>query len=436
MSPVNGRAPWLRDILTLVHPMTQITLDLSHPGSDSTTQRFELLEPAERNRVRLDGFEREQEKQPTTRDTSIDLLRGFALFWILGADEIASIFRTMAADRETLTSRLAGLVGSQLEHAEWEGFRFYDLILPLFIFVTGVSLVFSLSIHKERHGKSGAQLHVIRRALILYALGVIYYGGFSQNWPDIRLLGVLQRIALCYLIASILFLNFSLRSLALIVSSLLVGYWALLALMPVPGAGETAYLPEQNLANWIDRNYLPGRLWFTTWDPEGLLSTLPAVATCLIGVFAGIVIKNARRSTFETSMLLMVAGTLVLVGGYAWSFHFPIIKNIWTSSFVLVAGGYSLLLLGIAQLVVVGWRTAGPVCALVWLGANAITLYMINNFIGFSQLATRAVGGDISSFLDAQFSPGSGRLAVCVVGLTLAFLLARFLYRRRIFLRV
>jgi predicted acyltransferase len=105
---------------------------------------------------------------------------------------------------------------------------------------------------------------------------------------------------------------------------------------------------------------------------------------------------------------------MVLMGGYAWSFHFPIIKNIWTSSFVLVAGGYSLFLLGIAQLVVVGWKTAGPVNALVWLGANAITLYMINNFIGISQLATRAVGGDISSYLDTQFSPGAGRLAVCV----------------------
>ena len=416
--------------------MTHVALDQSHPGPDPTTQRFEMLTTAEGHCVKLDGSGREEAKQPTTRNTSIDLLRGFALFWILGADEIAAILRTMAADQETLTSRLARVVGSQLEHAEWEGFRFYDLILPLFIFVTGVSLVFSLSNHNDRYGKSHAHLHAIRRALILYALGVIYYGGFSQNWPDIRLLGVLQRIALCYLIASILFLNFSLRSLAFIASSLLVGYWALLALMPVPGASETAYFPEQNLANWIDRNYLPGRLWFATWDPEGLLSTLPAVATCLIGVFAGTVIKNPMRSAVEASILLMVAGMLLLMGGYAWSFHFPIIKNIWTSSFVLIAGGYSFLLLGMAQLVVVGWRNAGPVNALVWLGANAITLYMINNFVGFSQLATRAVGGDISSFLDSEFGHGSGRLAVCAVGLTLALLLARFFYQRRIFLRV
>ena len=416
--------------------MTHAALDVPSPALDPATRSFEVPDRVDGARGKVRPLEPGKATEWTARDTSVDLLRGFALFWILGADEIASILRMMTADQETFSSRLAGFVGQQLEHAEWEGFRFYDLILPLFIFVTGVSLVFSLSHQSEIHGKAHAHLRVFRRALILYVLGVIYYGGFSQYWPDIRLLGVLQRIALCYLVASILFLNFGPRGLAFAFFSLLIGYWAILALVPVPGLGASGYLPDANLANWIDRNYLPGRLWSATWDPEGLLSTLPAIATCLMGVFAGALIMDSRATTFERSIRLIAAGAVALAGGYAWSFYFPIIKNIWTSSFVLVAGGYSLLLLGLAQILARGWRNAGPVRALVWLGANAITLYMINNFVGFSQLATRAVGGDIKSWLDTRLSDGSGRLLACAVGLTLAILLARFLYGRRIFLRV
>ena len=413
--------------------MSDAALDASNPALEPASRRFEL--PA-----RVGEWHAPQPAAPSKaaareRDASIDLLRGFALFWILGADEIAAVLKTMA-DHDTLSGRLAGLVGTQLEHVAWDGFRFYDLILPLFIFVTGISLVFSLSHQSEIHGKARTHLRVVRRALILYGLGVIYYGGFSQYWPDVRLLGVLQRIALCYLVASILFLNFRPRGLAVAFFSLLIGYWAILALVPVPGIGMSGYLPEANLANWIDRHYLPGRLWFDTWDPEGLLSTLPAIATCLMGVFAGIWITETRPATLEKSVLLIAAGAVVLAGGYAWSFHFPVIKNIWTSSFVLVAGGWSLVLLGLAQILTQGWRNAGPVRVLVWLGANAIALYMINNFVGFSQLAARAVGGNIKSLLDTHFRDGSGQLLACAVGLTLAILLARFLYRRQIFLRV
>ena len=125
---------------------------------------------------------------------------------------------------------------------------------------------------------------MLRRALLLYGLGLIYYGGISAHWSDIRLVGVLQRIALCYLFASLLFLNLNLRGLLVAFASLLVGYWALMTFVPVPGIGAGSFGPDANLANWIDAHYLPGRLWDKTRDPEGLLSTLPAIGTCLLGV--------------------------------------------------------------------------------------------------------------------------------------------------------
>ena len=267
-------------------------------------------------------------------------------------------------------------------------------------------------------------------------LGLIYYGGISQHWGDVRLLGVLQRIGLCYLFASLLFLNCSRRGLVAALLALLGGYWALMTFVPVPGIGAGSFAPNANLANWIDAHYLPGRLWDRTSDPEGLLSTLPAIGTCLLGVLAGLLLHDARIAPQRKSLWLIGAGVALVGAGYLWALQFPIIKAIWTSSFVLVAGGYSAILLGALHQAVDVWGYKRWTTIFVWIGANAITLYFLNNIVSFERFAVRFVGGDVSAMLDAAVTPGTGRFAAHALGVAFAVSLAAFLYRRKIFLRV
>src|SRR5665647_1661940 len=228
------------------------------------------------------------------RIASVDALRGFNIFWILGGDGAIWSLDQMSTVKGPLASGIGHFLGSQLTHVAWEGFRFYDFIFPLFIFITGISIVLSLPRLVEREGLGKAHIRVLRRALLLYGLGLIAYGGISQHWADIRYVGVLQRIALCYLFASLLFLNLNLRGLMVAFASLLLGYWALMTFVPVPGIGAGSFGPDANLANWLDAHYLPGRLWDRTRDPEGMLSTLPAIGSCLLGVFAGLLLKDER----------------------------------------------------------------------------------------------------------------------------------------------
>ncbi|MCZ7660330.1 MAG: hypothetical protein M5U07_21965 [Xanthobacteraceae bacterium] len=372
----------------------------------------------------------------TYRIVSIDALRGFNIFWILGADGAILALAAMTRGKGSVLDAIGALLETQMTHVAWEGFRFYDFIFPLFIFVTGVSIVLSMTRMVAREGKARAHGRVLRRFLLLYVMGLIYYGGVSQHWPDIRLLGVLQRIALCYLFAGLLFLNLDRRGLVAALVVLLGGYWMLMTFVPVPGVGAGSYAMDANLANWIDARYLPGRLWDGTRDPEGLLSTLPAIATCLLGLLAGLLMHDERLTPQQKSLRLIAMGVALLAGGYAWSLQFPIIKAIWTSSFVLVAAGYSAILLGAMHQVIDVWGFNRWPTIFVWLGANALTLYFINNIASFERFASRFVGGDVSALLDAVVTPGTGRFVAHALGVCFAIALAGFLYRRRIFLRV
>ena len=369
------------------------------------------------------------------RLASVDALRGFSMIGILGIDGMARAIADMTRGHGSLAGAGAALHW-QFSHPTWEGFTFYDLIFPLFIFVTGVAIVLSLPRMVEEQGMARTQLRVFRRSLLLYGLGILFYGGLSNPWPDVRLLGVLQRIALCYLFASLLFLHFGRRGLALTLVALLVGYWALLTFVPVPDVGAPTYAEGMTLANWIDRNYLPGRPWYGEWDPEGLLSTIPAVATCLLGVFAGLLLTNARLTPQQKSTRLLAAGLALLVTGHLWGLQFPIIKHIWSSSFVLVAGGWSVLLLGLFHEVIDVWKRDRWATVLVWIGASPIVLYLAYYMVDFVALARRFVGGDIARLADEHVAPGTADLLACSVALAIAIVLAAFLYRRKIFLRV
>lgn len=372
----------------------------------------------------------------TRRVESVDALRGFSMFCIIGGDSALIALAHMLRGKGSVVDTAGAFLGTQMTHVTWEGLRFYDFIFPLFIFVIGVAIVLSLARQVEREGKARTHWHVLRRAFLLYGLGLVYYGGIAQHWSDMRFVGVLQRIALCYLFTALLFLNFSPRGLVIALVTLLGSYWALMTFVPVPGIGAGSYAPNANLADWIDAHYLPGRLWNGTRDPEGLLSTLPAIATCLLGVFAGLLLKDERLSPQLMSVWLIGGGLALLAAGYLWSPQFPIIKGIWTSSFALVTGGYSAILLGTLHQFIDVWGYRRWPTIFVWIGANAITLYFINGIVGFASFAARFVGGDLSRALDTAVTPGTGAFVTQVLGLIFAVLLARYLYNRHLFLRV
>jgi predicted acyltransferase len=363
------------------------------------------------------------------RLVSLDALRGFDLMWIAGADALDAALRNLDG----------GPVGQffavQLDHAKWAGFHFYDLIFPLFIFLLGAAIPFSLGRLVETEGRAEALRRVGRRALLMYGLGLFYYGGLSTPFEQIRLLGVLQRLALCYFFAGVLFIYLKPRALVAVVVALLAGYWALLTFVPVPGFGPGDLAETHNLSDWIDAHWLPGRKWRGDHDPEGLLSTLPAIASCLFGVFAGLLLRDPLRTEKRKAALLAGAGAGLLALGYLWSWEFPLIKRIWTSSFALVAGGWSALLLAAFYLVIDGWKVRAWAMPFVWIGTNALTIYLLGNLVDFKNLARRFVGGDVGLLCDA-LRPGLAGLVAALTGIALCFVVARFLWQRKIFLRL
>lgn len=392
---------------------------------------------------------------------SLDALRGFDMFWILGADSLVYALHRMQENPVT------SLLYTQLSHCKWEGFHFYDLIFPLFVFMMGISTVFSLTKIIEREGRGAAVMRVLRRGILLFVIGLIYSGGFTNPWPDMRLMGVLNRIALAYTAGGLLFIFLRPRALMAVAAGLLIGYWALLTFVPFPDVRPTpggdavitidnytnvaqlnmasttmlrgSYLQGVNLTDYIDQKYLPARKYDGTYDPEGILSTLPAIVTGLLGIFTGLFIRNQKVSDREKVIGLIGAGVISACIGWMWGVEFPVIKKIWTSSYVLVAGGYSAILLGVFYWIVdvKKWRTwCQP---FVWIGMNPITLYLTSNFmggLGFEKLALRLAGGPVKGFLDTHVAAGFGQLFISLVAVALFIWFAKFLYDRKIFLRL
>lgn len=373
---------------------------------------------------------------PTQRLVSLDALRGFNFVWILGADGAVIALADMLRAQGGSLAGVGTFLRDQMTHPYWEGLRFYDLIFPLFIFITGVAITLSLPKLVAREGRAKAYLHVFRRALILYALGIVYYGGLSGSLDEIRYVGVLQRIAICYLAAAILFVHLDWRGLVTATIVLIGGYWALMTFVPVPGVGTGSFAPNANLANWLDTQFLPGRMWDKTRDPEGLLSTLPAIATCLIGVLAGLLLRNDKVTPSGKSAWLVGGGIVMTAAGYLWALQFPLIKPIWSPSFTLATGGMCLILLGVFHQIVDVWGYRRWATVFVWVGSNAIALYMLNALMGFNVPAERIAGGEFGEWLDALLLPGVGVLIVNLVALGLVVALAGYLYRRKLFVRV
>ena len=387
------------------------------------------------------------DREKPKRFVSVDALRGFDMFWILGAGglahalpltdgRIASQLDDQSAQGLTGVDRGIYLFAEQLEHVAWEGFHFYDLIFPLFVFLMGVSTVFSLGRIVEQHGKKRAYGRLFRRAIVLFLLGILYYG-VDDDGQQFRYLGVLQRIAVCYLFGGLLFLNFRWRGLLLSSVLLLGSYWALMSFVEVPGHGAANWEVGTNLANYIDTQYLGGYKWNGDWDPEGLLSTMPAIVSGILGIFGGMLLKNPNLTGSMRAILMLAIGGACLGGGYGWSayapldYNCPIIKTLWTPSFVLFAGGWSFVLLGIFHFIIDVMKFDFWARPFVWIGANAITLYMLNNFVWYGSVVERVTE---QSWIAARLS--HPEITVSALATLVPVGIAWVMYRNKAFIRV
>lgn len=337
-----------------------------------------------------------------------------------------------------------------LEHAEWHGWTPTDLIFPFFLFIVGVAMTFSFGKLLDAGVGRGALMgKVVKRAAILFALGLLLHA--FPNYLDLsglRIPGVLQRIAFAYLAASVVVLFTGLRAQIAITAGLLIGYWALETLVPIPGVGAGALEPGRDLSAWLDRLIFgEAHLWTqtTTWDPEGLLSTIPAVATALTGVFAGYWLRSAR-SPADRLVGLFLAGNAGLLLGLIWGAWFPINKNLWTSSYVLFTAGMACHFLAVCYWLVDvrGYRRWSK--PFVIFGMNAIAAFFLSSLLARIITLVRVPAGaetvPLKAFVfERAFAPyfadpANASLAFALGYVLLWLGLMTVLYKRRIFIKV
>ncbi len=360
---------------------------------------------------------------------SLDALRGFDMFWIMGG---AAIFTGLAKVTDwPVLNWWAG----QLEHVKWHGFKFYDMIFPLFLFIAGISFPFSMAKRTAMNeSRTNIYKHVIYRGLILVLLGILYNNSVRFNLSELRYGSVLGRIGLAWMFAAIIFMNTKLTFRIVWFWIILLGYWLLLVLFPAPDLGSTdPYSQTGNLASYIDRLLMPGRLYLNNHDPEGILSTIPAIGTALLGMFTGefLMSKYLAEKQIKKTLVLMTAAVILIILGRIWNLAFPINKNIWSSSFVCFAGGLSLLLFSFFYLIIDVLNFRKWAFFFVVIGMNPITIYLAGRIIDFRHAAGFFFGG----FL--EILPKSWVGLVSGIGITtMGWLFLYFLYKKKIFLRI
>ncbi len=356
------------------------------------------------------------------RLVSLDALRGFDMFWITGGKPLVLAIISLIIGGE-IPRWLAKL----MTHPQWNGFTFWDLIFPLFLFMVGVAMPFSFAKHIGR-GEPMRKLYVriFRRMVLLVLLGLIGNGLLKFDFAHLRLPSVLARIGLAYFFASLIMLHTSTRGRVIWIVVLLLGYWAALMWIPVPQYGAGNLEPGKTFTDFVDRQIMPGHLYHGVRDPEGPFGTIPSTATALLGVLAGQWLRDPRRNGYAKTAGLFVAGLVCLGLGYLWNFNFPINKNLWSSSYVLFAGGWSLLLLSLFYLVIDVWRFRKWAFFFVVIGMNAITIYVLQYFVDFYALGKLIFG----------HAPVHAGILLPTATVAVSWLFLYVLYRSKIFLRL
>lgn len=372
---------------------------------------------------------------PGNRLVSLDVLRGMTIAFMI-----------------LVNNGIYNYAYPALEHANWNGWTPTDLVFPTFLFLVGVTIVFSFEARLGRGAsKSSLLVHTFRRACILFALGLIVNAFPHFPLATWRIYGVLQRIAICFLIASVLYLlDRRPASKIVILVVALLGYWVLLRWVPVPGFGMPGrdiplFDPTRNLGAYIDRHIFPGRLYRGVRDPEGLLSTIPALGTTLLGMLTGMWLRS-KHSAAKKARGMLAAGILGIFLGLFWGQWFPINKNLWTSSYVLFAAGVALFAFAICYwaIDIKNWKKGWTYIWLVF-GMNAITVYVFSELLASSLSAIKLHAGTETISLGWDYfvycfeeipSHHLASLGYSISIVAICFVPAVILYRKRIFIKV
>jgi predicted acyltransferase len=358
---------------------------------------------------------------------SLDALRGFDMFWILGAEDI---FHELAKATDLPAFQW---ISNQLTHPAWNGFHLYDLIFPMFLFLAGVATPFSVGRELEKtNDRKKVVLRVVRRGLILVILGIINNNSLHlRPFSDIRFGSVLGRIGLAYMFANIIFIYAKRNTQIVWFWALIIGYWLLLKFTSAPGFPMGDLTMEGNFASYIDRSILPGKLYLGIHDPEGLISTIPAISTGLLGILTGSYVRKSSHSGERKSFWMAIAGLFFIALALLWNFNFPINKNLWTSSFVCLAGGLSLLYFALFYYVIDVLNYKKWAFFFKVIGMNSILIYLSGHFINWGY-ATNGFFQWLGQLSPVLWAPVV--MAICYVFVKWMFLY--FLYRHKVFLRV
>jgi predicted acyltransferase len=328
-----------------------------------------------------------------------------------------------------------------LRHAHWNGLTPTDLIFPFFIFIVGVSIALAYT-KRLNAGVPKAPMYkkIVIRTIKIFVVGILLWLFPKFNFDTIRIAGVLPRIALVFMACAFLFLNTKWKTQAIVAGVLLVGYWLVMTLIPTPGHGKVMLEPGANIAAWIDSKYLPGYMWQKTWDPEGLLSTLPAIASGITGMLAGHLILSKIKPERKVIYLFSIS-FFAFVIGFFWNYTFPINKSIWTSSFVMTTSGLAGMLLAVSMFFVdIMGRTRFTKVGIIF-GSNAIAVYVLSDLWRLPFYTWQFAGTSLNKhwlnlFENLDWSMELGSFLYALVFIAFNFIPAWILYKKKIFIKL
>jgi len=359
---------------------------------------------------------------------SLDILRGFDMFWIVGGGTL------IVHLSQTKTLHWLEPLAAQMRHPEWIGFTFWDLIFPLFMFISGVTIPYAILSKKEKGEKKKVlQYKILKRALILVLFGILYNGTLQKSITDVRFASVLGQIGLAYLIGASIALHTK-RTFIQVgwLGFIVLFITALHLFIPVPGHGAGHFVPEKTMNVWVDQNFLPGRLSPGPYDRLGILCIISASFLVLVGFFAGKILRSDQISQIKKTGLLAGAGVGFTAIALVMEPFYPIIKVIWTMTFNFLTVGISLILLALFYYLVDVKKIKGinglPIGLFFKvIGLNSITIYMAARIIPFRE---------ISGFFTGWLIEPVGSWVMIVGVLAIEWMLLYFLYKRKIFLKV
>lgn len=356
---------------------------------------------------------------------SLDALRGFDMFWITGGGTLIAALAAWSG------AGWLQIIENQFHHAEWAGFNFEDLIFPLFMFLSGVAIPYSLLSKLEKGvAKNVLAKKVLKRGLVLVLLGMVYNGVFENGFENPRFASVLGQIGLAYLFASLIVINTrSLKSRLYWLGGILVGYSLIQLLVPVPGIGAGVLTPEGSVNGYIDRLLLPGRLHGGLYDPEGILCIASATAITLMGTVAGYILRDIEKNDNQKVIRLLIIGGSSIVLGLLLSSFYPIIKKCWTSTFNLLAGGIGFVLMAVFYWIidVKGWKKWSFFFRII--GMNSIFAYLLWGFIDVGKVCSQFFGWTV---LLGSIEP----VIHTSLRITLVWMLYYYMYKKNIFIKV